>query len=69
MNPSVLADYVAERQLAAELGVHPYTLRKWRRLGGGPPPTKIGKAVLYRRSSVARWLEQRETASITSGAV
>lgn len=69
MNLSVLADYVAERQLAAELGVHPYTLRKWRRLGEGPPPTKIGKAVLYRRSSVARWLEQRETASVTSGAV
>ena len=33
---------------------------RWRRLGEGSPITKVGRRVLYRRSSLQAWLHGRE---------
>nr|WP_257720753.1 helix-turn-helix domain-containing protein [Mycobacterium sp. JS623] len=35
------------------------TLRYWRHIGsGGPPSIKLGRRVLYRRSEVDAWLKE-----------
>ena len=37
--------------------MHVDTLKKWRRLGIGPKPTRVGsRAIRYERSEVERWL-------------
>jgi DNA-binding transcriptional MerR regulator len=57
---ALLSDFFSDAQLAAEIGVHPRTLRKWDERGEGPPKTVIGRKVLYRRQSVIEWLASRE---------
>jgi predicted DNA-binding transcriptional regulator AlpA len=56
----LLADFLTQHETAAELNVCERTLDRWRRLGEGPPVTKIGRKVLYRRASVQKWLAARE---------
>jgi hypothetical protein len=56
----LLDDYIAEAELAAQLGIKPRTLQLWRLAGRGPAPTIIAKKILYRRSTVAQWLEDQE---------
>ena len=55
-----LADFLPRREAAAELDVCERTLDRWERLGEGPPVTKVGRRVLYRRSSLLAWLRGRE---------
>ncbi|MBO7938955.1 helix-turn-helix domain-containing protein [Streptomyces sp. S9] len=50
------------KELAAHVRKSPATVRSWRHRGLGPRGTRIGKAVLYRRDAVAKWLEEREQA-------
>ncbi len=57
---SLLAEFFEQDEAAAELKVCQRTLDRWRRLGDGPPITKIGRRVLYRRSSLQAWLHGRE---------
>jgi hypothetical protein len=40
---SLLAEFLEQDQAAAELKVCQRTLDRWRRLGDGPPITKIGR--------------------------
>lgn len=54
--PSSLADYLSEDQQACELRKTVRTLRRWRKKREGPPFTKNGKDVLYRRDWTAQWL-------------
>ena len=36
------------------------TLRWWRSVGaGGPPSIKLGRRVMYRRADIEKWMEQR----------
>lgn len=56
----LLADFLTSDEAAAELKVCERTLDRWRRLGEGPPVTKIGRQVLYRRASLKTWLLERE---------
>ncbi len=49
--------------LAAELGMHPMTLARWRCDGEGPAFVKIGSAVRYRRSDVDAWLDAQTRTS------
>jgi hypothetical protein len=58
----LLADFLPKYQAAAELKICERTLDRWRRLGEGPPITKLGRRVLYRRSSLLAWLRAREHA-------
>ena len=64
------ADYIPRKKLAAELGNRlrgkPYsefTLIAWEKDGKGPPVTRIGRDVVYRASSVEKWLRSREQAA------
>ena len=54
---ALLDGYLTVAQLATELGVHPYTLKRWKAQRYGPPPIHIGKRLYYRRSDLATWLE------------
>lgn len=49
-------------QLLASVGVvkTPRTIAWWREVKKGPPPTRIGKSILYRKSSILRWLASQE---------
>ncbi len=56
----LLSDFLTKEELAAELRRNARTLDRWATLGVGPPRTCIGRTVLYRRSSVQRWLAAKE---------
>jgi predicted site-specific integrase-resolvase len=57
---NILADFLTQDEAAAELKVRRRTLDRWRQLGDGPPITKLGRRVLYRRKSLEAWLRARE---------
>jgi hypothetical protein len=57
---AVLDDYMETEQLAAELNMTPLTLIRWRLEKKGPPVTRIGRRILYRRSSVKAWMAAQE---------
>ena len=56
----ILADFLTKEELAAELQRNPRTLDRWEVLGMGPPRTRVGRKVLYRRVSVQKWLASQE---------
>jgi hypothetical protein len=63
----ILSEFLTKEQLAEELACNPRTLDRWETLRQGPPRTHVGRKILYRRSSVHRWLaaqENQEQASI-----
>jgi hypothetical protein len=49
-----------ENEAAAELHRHPRTLKRWRVLGEGPPYTRVGRGLYYRRSALRKWLLSQE---------
>ena len=58
---TLLSDYATETEAAAELRCHPRTLVRWRALRIGPPHTKLGGRILYRRGSIKAWLASLES--------
>jgi hypothetical protein len=60
ISETLLADFLTHDEAAAELKICERTLDRWRRLGEGPPITKLGRRLLYRRSSLQTWLHRRE---------
>ena len=56
----VLSDYFTQEEAATELKVTERTLDRWQRLREGPPITRLGRRILYRRSSLQAWLRRRE---------
>lgn len=61
---AVRDDYLTASQAAEELGVSPRTLGRWWQERIGPPRTKVGRSVLYRRSSLEQWLRKNEAVAI-----
>ena len=60
-NPdSTIFGYVPEDELAPVIRKSPRTLQRWRRLGEGPPHTKIGRTVYYNLEAVRKWLASSE---------
>jgi hypothetical protein len=60
-NPEpLLSEFFEKEELANELNKTPRTLDRWDALGIGPPRTRIGRKVLYRRTSVQKWLAAQE---------
>jgi predicted DNA-binding transcriptional regulator AlpA len=57
----MLSEYLTLDELAAELGRNKRTLDRWERLHTGPPRTRMGRSVLYRRDSVRTWLAKQES--------
>jgi hypothetical protein len=60
-NTKLLADFLDEHELAADLGKAVRTLRRWRVKREGPPFVTLGRKVLYRRASIVNWLVSRES--------
>jgi hypothetical protein len=56
----LLADYLTDTELAAELNVSVRTIWRWRELRLGPPTTYVGKTPYARRQAVKEWLAERE---------
>jgi hypothetical protein len=57
---TVLSNYLTEEALAAQLGVAPRTLRRWRKRRQSPPYLVISRQVYYRHGAVEEWLRRRE---------
>jgi hypothetical protein len=56
----ILSEFLTTEELATELRRNPRTLDRWEVLGMGPPRTHVGRQVLYRRTSVEKWLAAQE---------
>lgn len=56
----LLAEWISREQLAGELGIASDTLARWEARQLGPPCTRIGRKVLYRRTSVQEWISAQE---------
>ena len=56
---SPLSEFLTKDQLARELNRSTRTLDRWHVQRIGPPRTKVrrSKLILYRKSTVAEWLE------------
>lgn len=63
---SVLDGYLTATELATELNVSPRTIARWRGLREGPPLVRVGRRIMYRRSSVAAWLAELERNLVAS---
>jgi hypothetical protein len=62
-NPPLHHSYLTEKQLAAELPKCTVRkLRRWRDLRIGPRWLRVGREVIYLRSSVDEWLHENEIA-------
>lgn len=59
----ILGDWFTQKGLAAELRVSIDTLRRWAAQRSGPPTTKVGARIFYRREAVIEWLRERERKS------
>jgi hypothetical protein len=57
---SVLEGYLTPEQLGKDLKKTTRTLARWEAQRIGPPITRIGKQVYYRRESVVAWLAEQE---------
>jgi hypothetical protein len=60
LSEKLLADFLPKEQTTAELHICERTLDRLRRIGSGPPVTKIGRRVYYRRQTLRAWLHARE---------
>lgn len=60
MPDGVLTEYFDEDQLAREIDLSKRTLKRWRVERVGPPWTRVGRRVVYRKEAVREWLRQRE---------
>jgi hypothetical protein len=58
---SKIAQYISEKQVADDLAVSKALLRKWRRTGGGPQFTRLGRCVRYSVSSVEEFLAKHSS--------
>jgi excisionase family DNA binding protein len=58
--PTLLDDYLTRDELAKELKVSWRTIIRWCERGDGPPVVKVGRRPMFKRSSVAAWLDKRE---------
>ena len=57
---SPLDEYVSREELARQLGKSVRTLDRWETMRTGPPRTKIGRSVLYRKEALSEWLREHE---------
>lgn len=57
----LMADWMTRAELAQVLGITVPTLRRWEAEGIGPPFTRLGRAILYRRESFREWLRSKES--------
>jgi hypothetical protein len=56
--------YFSRDETAVELDVSTRTLDRWWSQRVGPPRTKIGNQIFYRKAAVESWVAQQESAPI-----
>lgn len=62
-------DLIASEEVARELGVKNQTLAAWRCIGRGPHFYKVGRAVMYSKSDIIKWIEaQRREPRVAANA-
>jgi predicted DNA-binding transcriptional regulator AlpA len=57
------------KQVSAITGLPVGTLRYWRHCNIGPASFSLGRRIVYRRSEVERWIEEREATTSRGGGV
>ena len=62
----LLADYLTESDLSGALSITVRGLRLWRQKRQGPPWTKLGSRILYRRDAFRDWLKAQEHQPVRS---
>lgn len=55
-------EYLTVDELSTMLGRSTRTLFRWHARRNGPPRTKVGSLILYRRAAVESWLQSNEVA-------
>lgn len=55
-------EYMTTAEVAAVCRTPAETVRYWRHVGKGPKSFKLGRRVLYARSSVEAWLAEEQAA-------
>jgi DNA-binding transcriptional MerR regulator len=56
----LLDGYLTADELIEQLDISAETLKRWHRVGAGPPMTKVGRYRYYARDSVSAWLRAKE---------
>ena len=56
----VLFEWMTRAEVAAELKITTETLCRWNSRRFGPPPTRVGRQVYYRRETLHEWLLNQE---------
>jgi predicted DNA-binding transcriptional regulator AlpA len=62
-----MTEILLKRQVAAEYPIPAATLQFYRSRGGGPKSFKLGGRVVYKRSDVEAWIEERYNAENGGG--
>ena len=60
--PDLLADWISREQLARALDLTTDTLSRWEARRQGPPCTRIGRKIFYRRAAIQEWIRAQEQA-------
>ncbi|CAM3927955.1 helix-turn-helix transcriptional regulator [Paracoccus yeei] len=60
--PDLLADWISREQLARALDLTTDTLSRWEARRQGPPCTRIGRKIFYRRAAIQEWIRSQEQA-------
>lgn len=73
LNPQTecqMNDNISQTIAAGMVGIHPNTLRDWRKQGKGPPYTTIdgSTAIQYSRAAVIKWMKEHGIPSRTEDA-
>ena len=55
---------LTEKETAEEIDVRPQTLARWRMLKEGPPFTRIGRNIRYRRTLLDAWLDKQTVQTV-----
>jgi hypothetical protein len=63
----LLADYLSEHEAAPQLHQKVRTLRLWRQQGVGPGWIKVGRRVMYARTTILAWLQSLEHKPVRAG--
>jgi hypothetical protein len=63
---SILAGYLSESDLAAQLNKTVRTLQSWRQQRKGPPWTQIGNTIVYSEDGTRAWLKTLEQQPVRS---
>jgi len=53
----LLSGYLSADAAAAELHVHPRTLKRWGASGRGPVSMRVGSRIYYSRTDLVTWLD------------